>query len=317
MHEAGSSFDVVSGGELYRVQQAGADLGRVVFAGVGKTDDEIRFALESNILMFNVESEAELDAISQGRRVDEPPRARGPAPQSRHRRQDARENHDRKTRQQVRNGYRTGLGARRQGRRATPHLTLSESTCTWARRSFRPSRMRRPSQKAARVVADFRRSGHEIGWINLGRRLRHQLPPAGRAAGRRLRQGDRPRRAGGELPAGAGAGPIHRRQRRRARQPGHLHQARRGQDVHHPGRGNERPGPPGDVRLRFTASGRPGRALAARRTISRGSFPAASRPTLSARSASRPISWPRTAGFRASSAASTSSRSAPGPTERR
>src|SRR5580704_7660230 len=65
MHEAGSSFDVVSGGELYRVEQAGADLGRVVFAGVGKTDDEIRFGLESNILMFNVESEAELDAISR------------------------------------------------------------------------------------------------------------------------------------------------------------------------------------------------------------------------------------------------------------
>ncbi len=65
MHEAGSSFDVVSGGELYRVQQAGADLGRVVFAGVGKTDEEIRFALESKILMFNVESEAELDALSR------------------------------------------------------------------------------------------------------------------------------------------------------------------------------------------------------------------------------------------------------------
>ena len=46
MQEAGSSFDVVSGGELYRVQQAGADLGRVIFAGVGKTDDEIR--LRSN-----------------------------------------------------------------------------------------------------------------------------------------------------------------------------------------------------------------------------------------------------------------------------
>ncbi|MFG0335337.1 MAG: diaminopimelate decarboxylase family protein, partial [Maioricimonas sp. JB049] len=54
---AGSSFDVVSGGELYRVQQAGADPTKVVFAGVGKTDDEIRAALEANILMFNVESE--------------------------------------------------------------------------------------------------------------------------------------------------------------------------------------------------------------------------------------------------------------------
>lgn len=64
MQAAGSSFDVVSGGELYRVKKAGADTTRVVFAGVGKTDAEIRFALECNVLMFNVESEAELDAIS-------------------------------------------------------------------------------------------------------------------------------------------------------------------------------------------------------------------------------------------------------------
>jgi diaminopimelate decarboxylase len=47
------------------VQKAGADTTRVCFAGVGKTDEEIRFGLESNILMFNVESEPELDAISR------------------------------------------------------------------------------------------------------------------------------------------------------------------------------------------------------------------------------------------------------------
>jgi diaminopimelate decarboxylase len=64
MQGAGSSFDVVSGGELYRVKAAGADTTKVVFAGVGKTDEEIRFALENRILMFNVESEAELDAIA-------------------------------------------------------------------------------------------------------------------------------------------------------------------------------------------------------------------------------------------------------------
>jgi len=55
MNDAGSSFDVVSGGELFRVKQAGADTSRVVFAGVGKTDEEIRFALENDVLMFNVE----------------------------------------------------------------------------------------------------------------------------------------------------------------------------------------------------------------------------------------------------------------------
>jgi diaminopimelate decarboxylase len=64
MHEAGSSFDVVSGGELYRLKAAGADTTKVIFAGVGKSDEEIRFALESKILMFDVESEQELEAIA-------------------------------------------------------------------------------------------------------------------------------------------------------------------------------------------------------------------------------------------------------------
>jgi len=64
MAEAGSSFDVVSGGELYRVKKAGGDTSKVAFAGVGKIDEEIRFALENDILMFNVESEPELDRIS-------------------------------------------------------------------------------------------------------------------------------------------------------------------------------------------------------------------------------------------------------------
>jgi diaminopimelate decarboxylase len=62
--EAGSGFDVVSGGELFRAIKAGGDPSRIVFAGVGKTDREIRYALKNNILMFNVESPAELDHIN-------------------------------------------------------------------------------------------------------------------------------------------------------------------------------------------------------------------------------------------------------------
>ncbi len=61
----GSGFDVVSAGELYRVGLAGGSGDRVVFAGVGKTDAEIRAGLEAGVLMFNVESEAELDAIAR------------------------------------------------------------------------------------------------------------------------------------------------------------------------------------------------------------------------------------------------------------
>jgi diaminopimelate decarboxylase len=65
LRERGSGFDVVSGGELTRALRAGADPATIVFAGVGKTAEEIRAALEAGILMFNVESEAELDAIER------------------------------------------------------------------------------------------------------------------------------------------------------------------------------------------------------------------------------------------------------------
>ncbi len=60
---AGSGFDIVSGGELYRAKQAGADMGKIVFAGVGKTDIEIIEALDSGIGCFNIESEAELENL--------------------------------------------------------------------------------------------------------------------------------------------------------------------------------------------------------------------------------------------------------------
>ncbi len=65
MHEQGSGFDVVSGGEIFRVLAAGGDPARIVYAGVGKTDHEIRYALEQGIMMFNVESEAELANINR------------------------------------------------------------------------------------------------------------------------------------------------------------------------------------------------------------------------------------------------------------
>jgi diaminopimelate decarboxylase len=60
----GSGVDIVSGGELYRALQAGVDPGKVVYSGVGKRPDEIRFALENDILMFNIESPQELQAIN-------------------------------------------------------------------------------------------------------------------------------------------------------------------------------------------------------------------------------------------------------------
>jgi diaminopimelate decarboxylase len=61
----GAWFDIVSGGELYRVLRAGASPDRVVFSGVGKTGDEIAYALAQGIHSFNCESEAELLEISK------------------------------------------------------------------------------------------------------------------------------------------------------------------------------------------------------------------------------------------------------------
>lgn len=62
--DLGSGMDVVSGGELFRAQQAGADMSKIVYAGVGKTDQEIRAALEAKIGYFNIESEAEFENIA-------------------------------------------------------------------------------------------------------------------------------------------------------------------------------------------------------------------------------------------------------------
>ena len=61
--DLGAGYDIVSGGELFRVRQVGVDPQKVVFSGVGKKNAEIDYALNSNILLFNVESKAELDAI--------------------------------------------------------------------------------------------------------------------------------------------------------------------------------------------------------------------------------------------------------------
>ena len=65
MVEHGAGCDVTSGGELYRALKAGCNGAKIVFAGVGKTDAEIRTALENDILLFNVESEGELAALAE------------------------------------------------------------------------------------------------------------------------------------------------------------------------------------------------------------------------------------------------------------
>ncbi len=63
--QAGCGFDIVSGGELERVLAAGGQASKVIFSGVGKTRSEMRQALQAGIGCFNVESEAELNVLSE------------------------------------------------------------------------------------------------------------------------------------------------------------------------------------------------------------------------------------------------------------
>lgn len=65
MAENGGGADIVSGGELFRAIKAGIPPEKIVYAGVGKTEDEIRYALRSRVLMFNVESKDEVYEIDR------------------------------------------------------------------------------------------------------------------------------------------------------------------------------------------------------------------------------------------------------------
>ncbi len=63
--EAGCGMDVTSGGELYRALKAGCDPKKIIYAGVGKTDEELRMAIDAGIAAFNIESEAEIENIDR------------------------------------------------------------------------------------------------------------------------------------------------------------------------------------------------------------------------------------------------------------
>lgn len=75
LNKAGAGFDIVSGGELYRALKAGASPDNIVYAGVGKTDDEIAYAIKNKILCFNSESEEEVKNIERiARKLKKPAR---------------------------------------------------------------------------------------------------------------------------------------------------------------------------------------------------------------------------------------------------
>jgi diaminopimelate decarboxylase len=167
MRDAGASFDVVSGGELYRVKAAGGDTTKVVFAGVGKTDDEIRFALESQILMFDVESEGELDAIAavaKSMNVVAPVALR------------LNPDIDAKTHAKTttgKKGNKFGMDIERFQELAakvlrTPQLALKGIHMHLGSPILSTEPYAAAARKAIDVVAGLRKAGHDINWVNLG-----------------------------------------------------------------------------------------------------------------------------------------------------
>ena len=168
MRDAGSSFDVVSGGELYRVMKAGADTSKVVFAGVGKTEAEIRFALESNVLMFNVESEAELDAISYVAST----MLETVAPVALRLNPDI----DAKTHAKTttgKKGNKFGMDIERAAELAdkvlaSEHLALRGIHMHLGSPILSTDPYASAIEKAGEVIRQYRAKGHEINWINLG-----------------------------------------------------------------------------------------------------------------------------------------------------
>lgn len=167
MAAAGVSFDIVSGGELYRVKAAGADTSKVIFAGVGKTDDEIRFALESRILMFDVESEAELDAIAA---VAESMNTVAPVALRLNPDIDAKTHAKTTT---GKKGNKFGMDIERFQELAAKVLRDKRLKLTGIHMHLgSPILTTDPyaaaAQKAVEVIRTLREAGHDIRWINLG-----------------------------------------------------------------------------------------------------------------------------------------------------
>ena len=167
MAEHGSGFDVVSGGELHRVKLAGGDPERTVFAGVGKTDDEIVAGLEAGVLMFNVESEGELEAI-----------ARVAAAMNRVAPIALRVNPDVDPR--THRYISTGKKESKFGMDIERSLRVAEAALTMSSVRMIGMHMHIGSQitttepyagavaKGVEVIGRLRRMGHSIGWYNMG-----------------------------------------------------------------------------------------------------------------------------------------------------
>jgi diaminopimelate decarboxylase len=167
MAQHGSGFDVTSGGELYRALQAGGSGPKIVFAGVGKTDAEMKYALENGVFLFNVESEAELHALGEVARSlgvvapaalrvnpDLPPKTHA------------------KTDTSVK-GVKFGLDIKTvldvaRGVVGHPNLKVVGLHMHLGSPILKADPYREGSAKAVRLIAALREQGHDIQYLNMG-----------------------------------------------------------------------------------------------------------------------------------------------------
>lgn len=182
----GSGFDIVSGGELYRVMLAGGNPAKVVFSGVGKTAEEVAEALRAGIMMINVESAAELEAVERSARelgVRAPISLR------------VNPDVDPRTHPYIATGLRDskfGLpitdaldGYRRASR--SPHLEIVGVSCHIGSQLTTLDPFENALKRILRLVADLDAEGIKLGYLDMGgglgiRYKDEEPPPPGRYA---------------------------------------------------------------------------------------------------------------------------------------
>jgi diaminopimelate decarboxylase len=167
MGEHGSGFDVTSGGELYRALKAGGTGERIVFAGAGKADAEMHAGLESNVLLFNVESEAELVALadvasSMGRVARVALRVNPALPPKTHVKTDTSVK-----------GTKFGLDIDSVLEFAArfvdhPHVQVAGLHMHLGSPIITTQPYREGAEKGVQLIAQLRRQGHRIEYINMG-----------------------------------------------------------------------------------------------------------------------------------------------------
>jgi diaminopimelate decarboxylase len=167
MREHGSGFDVTSGGELYRALAAGAPGEKIVFAGVGKTDEEMKYGLASNVLMFNVESEAELHALgavakSMGKVAPVALRVNPDLPPKTHAKTDTSVK-----------GVKFGLDIETilevaQGVVGNPNLRVQGLHMHLGSPILKNDPYRMGAEKGLKLIESLRKQGHPIEYLNMG-----------------------------------------------------------------------------------------------------------------------------------------------------